>query len=252
MFTKQPKLQFWSIIPGLDKVMPIIQAKELVHEWKKETAKEFQEMKKLRLGETLRTMSYCPGINTITKYGYIIRAYQDFYINPTGMDSFEWRTPIDQTKMTSGLSSVPQANEDYVGYHHADKFKHFKNWPNNTLRCLLKINTGWRVIVPKGYVLYQLPVFHNDENRFTAAGGAYTRDHGLAAINLPLFWHSIDRPEVVKAGTPLAHLILAPQIDYEFEMLDKPNHEFEQVFSLATENRFVRDYAKIKQFFNPK
>ena len=46
--------------------------------------------------------------------------------------------------------------------------------------------------IPKGYYLLQLHPSYLDDNRFTSCSGKYTRDGGLAAINVPMFWHSIE------------------------------------------------------------
>jgi len=241
MFNKPVVLKFYNTIRGVEKTMPIVPAKRLSYDWKKTAAQDFNQARTNSPGQTVRNIVNCTGINTLHRQGWVIRAWQDFYIKPQGIDGFTWRSPMDQK---------PMNDEDYIGFHGPDRLKYFKNWPKHSLRCLVKVHTGWRVKVPPGYILYQVPMFYQDENRFTACAGSYTADVGVAYLNVPLYWHAVDSDETVAAGTPLCHLILAPDTDYGFEILDEPDQEQETLFKIMTGSRFVRDYGSIKDFYN--
>jgi hypothetical protein len=79
--------------------MPILSADKIVHNWKQEAAREFKNQKN-NLGHIIHSISNCPGINSLQSQGYVVRAWQDIYINAgSPHDKIQWRTPIDQQKI---------------------------------------------------------------------------------------------------------------------------------------------------------
>jgi hypothetical protein len=238
-FKKSSKLKFYCTIPGVEKTMPILPTRNLAFDWKTKSAKDFNNNKKCPVEDLVQSISNCPGINLLHTQGWIIRTWQDIIVNsePTGL--INWQTPINQ-KLLNG--------EDYVSTHNSFNFKNFENWPLHTLKTLLKIQTGWRCIVPNGFVLYQLPVFYHDDNRFTTNAGCYTDEMKIADLNVPMYWHLLNDNTLIKAGTPIAQLILVPKDQIDFEIIPIPQ-ELEQVNNIVKNNAFIKDYKDIKSFF---
>lgn len=236
MFFKKPKLEFYCTIEGVDSVMPIIESKKYIHEWKNESIKKFNLSKKNN--ERHSSVARCPGINLIQSQGWIIRTWQDVAIETYNNDTeFSWKTPANQETLNS---------EAYINYHDQSNTEHFKNWPKNTLKNIIKFNTGWRAKIPKGFMLLQLPVFYSDENRFTTCSGAY--DYGIATLNVPVYWHELNDNTLIRAGTPIAQLILVPKEEYSFKITDV-DHKAEKLAELINSNTFIKNYKNIKDFW---
>ena len=234
------KILFYPTIPGIDKTMPILSADKIVHNWKQEAAREFKNQKN-DLGHTIHSISNCPGINTLQSQGYVVRAWQDIYIKAGSLhDKIQWRTPIDQQKI-NGSPSIEE--------HQDSLFKTFQHWPHHSSRSVIKFITGWCCKIPNDYVLIQTPVFYADDNRFTALSGIYSSDYGINNINVPVFWHNLNEETVIKAGTPLAQLIAVPKESLELEIKTGINKEALTINYILMNNTFVRNYAKIKSFF---
>ena len=97
-------------------------------------------------------------------------------------------------------------------------------------------------------MLYQLPVFYHDDNRFTTNAGCYTDEMKIADLNVPMYWHLLNDNTLIKAGTPIAQLILVPKDQIDFEIIPIPQ-ELEQVNNIVKNNAFIKDYKDIKSFF---
>lgn len=237
---------FDCLIPGVERLMPIVEAKDIKHDWvSKAVAKFASDRKNPEFGMHHSTYTAkCPGIFGLQRYGWVMRTWQDITIETFGDGvRFEWASPINQ-KMLNGCTG------DYVGFHSdADLANYMENWPSNTLRTILKIQSPWKCIVPKGYYLMEMPVAYSDENRFTTASGFFTHEQGPASLNPQLLWHVMKGKTLIKAGTPIAQYILVPKDKYDMEMRSfrKVNeHEF---FELVSRHRFIKSYAEVKQFF---
>lgn len=235
------KIKFYNNIPGIETTMPIIPISQHRFDWKAIAAKKFQEAKQNLQGQRAISISHCPGINLLHQHGWIIRAWQDIYIENDGIDRFSWKSAVNQKEISG---------EDAVSYHDKSLYADFKTWPVNSFSIMLKINTGWRAVIPRGYMLYQFPVPYSDDNRFTAVPGAYTWEFGTNQLNVPMYWHKLKENTVITAGTPLAHIILSPLQNYDYEILEKPDSKLDRLYDIMFTNSFVRDYKKIKDFFS--
>ena len=241
---KEPKVTFETNVIGVDRLMPIIKAKDYKHQWVQKALREFTEVRKQpNYGmEKLLHTARCPGIFKLQRQGWILRTWQDITIETNGDgENFLWTTPINQRDLNG---------EDYVGSHPKSQMHDYmSHWPKDTLSTVLKINTSWRCVVPKGYYLMEMPVAHADEDRFTTLPGFFSREQGPATMNVQLLWHVMNGKTLIKAGTPIAQYILVPQEQVEMECTG-PESNVHQVFSLANNNRFVKNYGDIKTFFN--
>jgi hypothetical protein len=73
---------------------------------------------------------------------------------------------------------------------------------------------------------------------------------------VPMFWHTTKGEELIKAGTPIAQLILIPKDEIEHRNLNivtDPKFKEEQRISyLMLRNQFTVNYNKIKEFWKER
>ena len=62
-------------------------------------------------------------------------------------------------------------------------------------------------------------------------------------------WHNLNEETVIKAGTPLAQLIAVPKNSLELEIRTDISKEELTINYILMNNTFVRNYAKIKSYF---
>ena len=252
MWKKKNKVIFYCSVDGVEKTMPIILAKDIKYEWIKRAVKSFTE-KKLDISHStndgkIRHTSRCPGIFQIKSQGWIVRTWQDIELN-INEPEYTWRTPLNQVKLSNGISM------DDVTHHSEMMLKqHFENWPKTSFSQIIKINTPWYVKVPKGYVLNQFHPSYLDEDRFTSLPGTYSPDYGMGTINVPMIWHSKQGKYLIKAGTPIAQLILSKKedIDFENKVVDEEFKKEDKIKTILETMNFKRIYSNIINYNRKK
>lgn len=245
---KKDKVIFYCSISGVKETMPILLAKDVKYAWVKRAVKAFKE-KSLDVSTTtdsgkIRHVSRCPGIFGIKNQGWIIRTWQDIELT-VDEPEWSWRTPMNQVKLSNSISAVE------VTHHPEESLKqHLEHWPETAFSQIIKINTPWTVKVPKGYVLNQFHPSYLDENRFTSLPGSYSPDYGMGTINVPMMWHSKKGNYLIKAGTPIAQLILSKKedIDYEIKLVDDKFKKEESIKKLLETMTFKRIYKNITKY----
>jgi len=241
---RKPKVVFDCLIPGVERIMPMVTAKEFKHAWVGRAQQELAQARKQDtwgMKKAIHTAK-CPGIFQLQRNGWIMRSWQDFTIetNGDGID-FNWTSAIDQTRF--GL-------DGYIGAHPAFQLADYmENWRANTLRTLVKVNSPWRCNVPKGYFLLEMGVPYQDENRFSAVQGLFSHEQGYAQLNPQLLWHIPKGKILVKAGTPIAQymLIRKEHIGMHINVVGKASEQ--EFFDLVNNYRFVKNYGETKKIF---
>ena len=238
---KKNNLKFYSTIDGVEKIMPIIPAKEYMHEW----------IKKARLTLIKNPASHvlrCPGIKSSLNQGWILKTWQDIEIEIKENGQYSFKTPFDVKSLSSNFNDIP-----IVVHDENDLYNYRNNWPKETFSKIIKINMPWVVKIPKGYFLYQLHPFYLDENRFTTLPACYTSDYGIARIIVPMLWHSLKGTFLINAGTPIAQIFLVKKEKFDIEMSFISDNikikKYLNVTFLSLRNRFTRNYLKIKEIF---
>jgi hypothetical protein len=231
LFFKQKKeIEFRHKVDLVRKLFPIYQATKLPMAWRKKLNKYIKEN-----DFNLQNTSLCSGIHDLLNMSHVVTSVTDISIRTNGDgQNFKWEIP------TPAISKM-------VGY---DAVSHFEGWqygdhielPVNTLKTIVKIQTGWKVRLPKDYVLMLSPLTYNEENRFTAFSGIL--DPTISnELNVPLFWHILDGQTIIEAGTPLA--LLTPIKQEKFNFLIKES-DFED-----EENRNRLLYSEAISFSKP-
>jgi hypothetical protein len=242
---RKEKIVFETSIPGMDKLMPIIPAKDYKHPWVNRALDDLANIRKNpNYGmESMLHTAKCPGIFKVQRHGWIVRTWQDIVIETSGDgESFLWSTPTNQIDLNK---------EDYISSHGSNQFhQYMNNWPENCLKTIIKIHTGWRCVVPKGYYLMEMPVAYSDEKRFTTLPGFSGREMGPAHLNVQMMWHVLNGKTLIKAGTPIAQYMLVPKKELQMEMktIGEPAN-IHDLFELSNAQRFVKNFNETKELF---
>lgn len=250
MFNKKPTIEFFSLIPEVADIAPIIPAHSVKPNWFKLAQDDFITKSKnpdFGMNRFLHTAK-CPGIFNLIRYGWVMTTWQDIVIKTNGdLQSFEWRTPLDQTKLTNGIN-VGEA----VGHHPPRQLSDYQGGWDDSLNCVLKMHTPWRCIVPKGYYLLEGAMPYTEETRFTTIPGFYSQEYGVSQLNVQLKWHVLDGETLIKAGTPIAHYMLVPKDEAQLVVSKASAKQIyaDSVTKVETSSRFVSNKGKSKCIFS--
>lgn len=247
-FKKTPKLEFSCLIPEVVKTMPIIESNQINFDWLRTAISNWKDVKSASpKHNTPKHIAKCPGINAISRRGWVQRAYQDILIKTDGSGGFSWKTPIDQSTMTLGHEFV----FPYVSHHNSLLIEPFGLIKNNTLPTIIKIQSPWIAKIPKGYYLLVLPIPYPDDNRFTSTAGILDPELGVNFLNVQLYWHCLNSEEIIPAGTPLAQyfLIKKEEIDVEIKVADQKDIDDLRLRRMQMESTFMPAYVKLKNLF---
>ena len=108
---EKPKVTWWSVIDGLEKVVPIIPAKEVIPDWWKVVERYVDDNI-----ESKGTVKNCPSFPEFITQGYVVPLWCDLHLN-IQHDKFEWKTP---EKMFSFSSHSDIQFRDFVPQHIRD------------------------------------------------------------------------------------------------------------------------------------
>lgn len=200
-------IEFYSTIPGVEEVCPIIEAKDFSPKWVAKAKAEYIE--KLKQGDQrFYHIFQCPGIFDLFKTGYIVPMWHDIIIQTNkNKEAFNWIVP---TADLPELTEIP-----LVGTHHHSLTEVLPTRPYS-IKPIVKINTPWRVIAPRGVKFLTIPIAYPDSFEFDQSIGIL--DPGVnSEINAQLYWNLLDGEYTIKAGTPLMHLI--PLSDEKFNFV---------------------------------
>jgi hypothetical protein len=202
-FKKQTAVRFFNVVPGVEIAHPITLAKHQRYDWMTKAALDFKERdRNQKVPEKITGVNRCPGITGYLKTGFIVTAPFDFSIMTHEDDrvNFRW----------DASANIKEVNFEYISGLGKNFMASFLPFRNDTLETLIKVNTGWRCVLPKDIALLQLPIPYPDHNVFTACSGLIDPDKYLE-LNVQLQWHHLDGVHTVKAGTPLCQLVPVPK-----------------------------------------
>lgn len=236
-------IRFYSLVPGIKELYPIIPAKSLKRDWitQNQTTSKCPIKKILGSGgqEHLGHSANCPGINKLVDTGWILCAPADFTIRTYGRDvDFKFEIPILFEKDTFWITSHPASITECL----LDR-------PNDTLSSLVKIDTPWRIQASDDIVLLQQHVPYNNQPHFTAASGIVDPKYSHEA-NLQLFWHVLEGEVTIKAGTPLIQYIPMHRkylqsgfYDFSVDDADEQDKYVEECFNYAKRSSFLTNVS---------
>ena len=238
---KPPTVEFFSLLPEVADIQPIIPASQYKPKWWNNAQKEFVSMAKNKdFGKTaFKHTAKCPGIFNLLRHGWIMKTWQDITIKTNGdKQTFEW-------------TSAKKIDEESVGFNTNDQLSdYFGGW-DDALNCVLKIHTPWRCIVPKGYYLLEGPVPYSDNTHFTTLPGFFSQEYGVAQMNVQLKWNTLNDEILIPAGTPIAHYMLVSKDQYKMtaKAATQEQKYLDTITNIEIQKRFVSNKAESKCIF---
>ena len=253
-FKKKNKVEFYTSMPELlqsDSLVPGTAREDLIAVMKK--SKNYA-VQKSALREV--NIKNCPGIIQYMKQGYIVRAWQDILIeaDATGDTFFYECASSKKTSVNLELPDVALGKENDIAFFDRTVFYDF--FPRkNTLKNVLKINTPWYVKLPPGYAALIVPVWYDNEDRFSTIPGILETDY-LETLNIQIYWHALGKKEIIEAGTPLAKIIPIKLENWSHEVRAinrkdvKKLSAFQVLYTSTFNNKWVSYKNKLKKNLN--
>ena len=203
-WNRKNKIEFFNSESSALDNFPIIESKNLKLKWVKRVREDFQNQIEEGTDKNpeFKHLSRCPGIFDLFKYGYIIPLLKDIIIKPKGKE-FQFMYPDNVAHSSFGIDW--QSTELIAKSPWSADF-------------IIKIDTGWHVIAPKGVKFLLLPIAYPDTFTFTSTTGIL--DPSIATeINFQMYWNSTESETIIRAGTPLGHLI--PLSEKKYDMVQR-------------------------------
>lgn len=214
------KIEFFSTVSGVAETFPIKHAKDVMPGWVQTARLDYMKSDKRE-----QTVVRCPGVIDILTTGYVIQTWHDFDIT-FAQDKVSITIPDQGINELLGKHSLQIQTADGLA----------KNIPKRpwSQRPILKINTPFQVLAPKGVRFIMIPLPYTELFDLESTPGIL--DPGYSSeINVQCYMNMHVGTKTIKAGTPIAQLI--PLTDEKFEMICRD----------ATENDL--DWAKKRSFF---
>lgn len=208
-------IEFFTAAPGLSELFPIIPASQYRANWMTAAKTDWVENKERYVNSRQTHIFQCPGIFDLFNHGYIIPLWHDLLIKTDGTNrNFTWSIP------SGALNSY--RGKEIVGTHKPElnKFLPKRPW---SLEQIVKLDTPWNIVAPKGLKFLMMPISYPDSYEFEHSTGLL--DPAVSSeINLQLHWNVKQGETLIKAGTPIAHLVPLTEKKYDLivrEMNDR-------------------------------
>ena len=193
---EKPKIHWWSVIEGLEKVANIVPAKEYVPDWWKKVERMIDN--KLDNKGTVRN---CPSFPEYITQGFVVPLWCDLHLE-VHHDSWKWKSP---EKLFTFNNHPGEQFRDWLPKHVQD----------NT-SMVLKPNCPWRVKTPPGWSVWQLPMIYHYNPVFETLPGIIWSD----------IHHEINQQMLIKQygeffiprGTPLAMYVPYERNKYTYDV----------------------------------
>jgi hypothetical protein len=189
-FFKKPKplkTVVWSVIPGLEEIVPPTPMKDNIPSWFKNMPKDIAPLAMLHPGTAKR----CPSFVDYFSQGFVVKMWCDLAVTINEDRSYNVYTPEDCFRFEN------HGDEQFLDY--------IPNRKELNISMVLKAFCPWRVLTPPGYSLMQLPLIYNFNKDFTVFPGLIWTDVHHE-INQQIAFHGYG-DFFIPRGTPLAAYI---------------------------------------------
>jgi hypothetical protein len=178
MFKKNPSIEYWTTVQGLETVNEIKpqSLKNYIPEW----------WKSIPSGG--RTARNCPSFTDVFSSAYVLPMWCDTKIIRDN-NTVRWETPF------SIYEWHYHSNDQFLDY--SPTFLKEKVW------AVMKPISPWHARTTKGYSIYQMPVFYDFNEDFSAIPGIIHTDV-YHELNPQILMYSDKKEFMIKRGTPLA------------------------------------------------
>jgi len=233
------KIIFFSSVLGLAETFPIRPAKEVVPKWAYVARQDYIKNKDKKEMHIYK----CPGIFDTFGSGYIISAWHDIELETDGS---KFRLTIPDKQLNELLEK--ETLQEQTWNANIVKFIPKPPW---AVKSILKINTPWHILAPKGVKFLIIPLPYPDDFQFQSCIGIL--DPGVSSeLNVQGYWNDTGTgPRVIKAGTPLAQVIPITEKNYAHIVRDKTDSDSKWLQKRKFLNffSFILNRNKIKESY---
>ena len=111
-------------------------------------------------------------------------------------------------------------------------------WAEN---FIIKIDTGWNIIAPKGVKFLLLPIAYPDNFDFTSTIGIL--DPAVSGeLNFQVYWNATEPETTIRAGTPLGHLI--PLSEKKYQMVQRNTNQRDHMWIVKLASATSATFSK--------
>ena len=166
-------------------------AKNFMPDWYKKMPSDVKYDTDYNKIPNFRTAKLCPNFSDIFNEGFVLPEQFDMWliVHGDGVDDWIWKT--SNSAFDIEMHGQGQLN-NYL--------------PNPIVRQIFKLNYPWRIIVPKGYSIRQIPLFYDYNPDWHVAYGVLKADV-VHEINLQICYTSKEEEVFIKAGEPLCYYV---------------------------------------------
>ena len=152
---KQPLVTCYTTVRGLEEIYPPKLAVEAIPEWFKKMPREIMDQWSGHPG----TAKKCPAFVDYYKSGVVLYLWCDLWIKINEDTTWEVKTPEKLFSFTNHLDN-----------------QFLDHTPKREYAMVLKANSPWRMVTPKGWDLMQLPLHYHFDERFEVLPGVMSAD----------------------------------------------------------------------------
>lgn len=210
-------ITFFSTIPGVADAFPIVKSGEIMPGWVSTAKQAYLQKQEESKGEGFVHVYRCPGIFDLMSTGYTVTLPWDLMIDTYGDgQKFKWTLP-------SGDLADMMSSPFVTGHSPDGVAEHLPQRPGS-LKTILKFNTPWYIIAPKGVKFLVLPIPYSDTFEFESYQGIL--DPGFSnEINFQVRWNVLNGKHIIKAGTPMCQLIPLTDEKFKLEVRDATDND---------------------------
>lgn len=184
------KVEFFSTIAGVTEFFPVLPAQDCLPNWVSQCRDDYLKSDKRSIH-----IYRCPGIFDLMATGFVVTAWHDMLVETTST-AINITTPNEQLNKLSGKSAVSMQDE-------VARFFPKRPWSQ---KQILKINTPWNVLAPKGLKFLHIPMPYSDFFDFESVMGIH--DPAISSeINIQGYINRTTGSFLIKAGTPICQLV---------------------------------------------
>jgi len=211
LFKKKLKIEFFSTVPGVSSVYPVIPAKNYMPNWVEKTKEHYKDF--IKHNQTSRQVHIyrCPGIFDILRTGFYVTMPWDVLIETRG-DPWDFKWTVPSAELSELMYPHP-----LVASH--KELARMLPTPPGAMTTVIKLATPWQIKAPKGIKFMVLPLSYSDAWQYEHVPGILDPSDS-SEVNFQVWWYETNGPYTIKAGTPIAHLIPITEEDYELVVRD--------------------------------
>jgi len=200
-------VKIWTSVPELLSVpecVPIPASKALPNWWSTmpSVTKKPENLFEQLTG--MLTAKRCPSFPDFLTQGVVIPMWADTYLR---VDQQEW-----------GYSTARAPSMGWSRHDDAQFLNHIPSWAKENISATLKAESPWHIKTPKGYSVFQMPLFYNFETNYTVMPGSIQTDVHHQ-VNPQVLIHSKEKEIFIARGTPFIWLIPYKRENFDLEII---------------------------------